>query len=150
MYIVYESRRGRARRAAESVAEAAAARGVPTLLRSIEEAVPDDILEAPALIAGCWTKIDTPHGGETVQSVSQWFETLPELHGKPVGLFCSYTFFPHTFADTATRTAEALARLTRAVETKGGKVVSSHSLHFQAFDKGAEELVAEVLEHTPG
>ncbi|MDJ0664865.1 MAG: hypothetical protein QNJ75_09910 [Acidimicrobiia bacterium] len=150
MYIVYESRRGKARRAAEAVAEAAAARGVPSLLRSIEEAVPDDILEAPALIAGCWAKIDTPLGGETVHATSGWIENLPELHGKPIGLFCTYTFFPHTFADTATRTAEALAVMSRAIEEKGGKVVSAHSLHFQAFGKGAEELVAEVLDYTTG
>ena len=150
MYIVYESRRGRARRAAEAVAEAAAAHGVPTLLRSKDEAVPDDLLEAPALIAGCWAKIDTPFGGEAVRGMSQWIETLPELHGKPIGLYCTYTFFPHTFADTATRTAEALAMMSRAIEEKGGKVVSSHSLHFQAFAKGAEDLVAEVLNHTTG
>jgi len=150
MYIVYESRRGRARRAAEAIVEAAAARGVPTLLRSIEEAVPDDILDAPALIAGCWTKVDTPYGGDAVLAVSQWMETLPDLHGKPVGLFCSYAFFPHTFADTATRTAEALARLSRTIEEKGGNVVSSHSLHFQELAKGAEDLTAEVLEHTTG
>lgn len=76
--------------------------------------------------------------------------TLPELHGKPVGLYCSYTFFPHTFADTATRTAEALARMSRAIEDKGGRVVSSHSLHFQEFAKGAADLVGEVLDHTGG
>ena len=150
MYIVYESRRGKARRAAEAVAEAAAARGVPSLLRSIEEAVPEDILEAPALIVGCWAKIDTPIGGETVRAASRWIEALPELHGKPIGLFCTYTFFPHTFADTATRTAEALAVMSRSIEEKGGKVVSAHSLHFQAFGKGAEELVAEVLDYTTG
>ncbi len=148
MYIVYESRRGRARRAAEAVAEAAAARGVPTLTRSIEQAVPDDILESSALIIGCCVQIDTPGGGDPVRSTAVWIGSLPELNGKPIGLFCTYTFFPHTFADTATRTAEALAAMSRAVEEKGGKVVSSHSLHFQAFDTGAETIVAEVAEYT--
>ena len=148
MYIVYESRRGRARRAAEAVAENAAAHGVPSLLRSISSAVPNDILEAPALIAGCWAKIDTPGGGEPVRTMAKWIENLPELHGKPIGLFCTYTFFPHTFADTATRTAEALSLLGRAIEEKGGKVVSSHSLYFKAFEKSAGIVVDEVLQHT--
>ncbi len=148
MYIVHESGRGKARRAAEAVAKAAAAHGMPTLVRSTSDAISDDILEAPALVAGCWTKIDTPYGGEPVRSMSNWIEALPELHGKPVGLFCAFTFFPHTFADTATRTAEALALLARGIEEKGGKVVSSHSLHIQELEKGAETLVTEVLEHT--
>ena len=148
MYIVYESRRGRARRAAEAVAEAAASHGVPTLMRSMSEAVSEDIVDAPALIVGCWTKVDTPFGGEPVAVVSKWIAGLPELHGKPIGMFCTYTFFPHTFSDTAARTAEVLALLGGAIEEKGGKVVSSHALHFQAFEKGAETLVTEVLDHT--
>jgi hypothetical protein len=117
-------------------------------MRSIHEAVSKDVEESPALITGCGAKIDTPFGGEQVKAVSRWIETLPVLHGKPVGVFCTYTFFPHTFADTAARTAEVLAVIGGVVEAKGGKVVSSHALHFQAFDKGAETLVTEVLEHT--
>jgi flavodoxin len=148
MYIVYESRRGRARRAAEAVAAAAASHGMPTLVRAMSDAISDDILEAPALIVGCWVRVDTPFGGDPVRSVTSWIESLPELHGKPIGMFCTYTFFPHTFSDTAARTSEALAVLSGAIEEKGGKVVSSHSLHFQAFEKGAETLVTEVLDHT--
>jgi flavodoxin len=150
MYIAYESRRGRARRAAEAVAEAAASHGVSTLLRSINEAVSNDIQAAPALVIGCWTKVDTPFGGEPVRLVTQWIDSLPELHGKPVGMFCTYTFFPHTFADTAARTAEVLALLGAGVERKGGKVASSHSFHFQAFEKSAETLVTEVIDHMTG
>ena len=150
MYITYESRRGRARRAAEAVAEAAASHGVPTLVRSIDEAISKDIQAAPALVIGCWTKVDTPFGGEPVRLVTKWIDDLPELHGKPVGMFCTYTFFPHTFADTAARTAEVLALLGAAVERQGGKVVSSHSFHFQAFEKSAETLVTEVIDQMTG
>jgi len=147
MYIAYESRRGRARRAAEAVAEAAASHGVSTLVRPIHDAVSEDIQAAPALIVGCWTRVDTPFGGEPTQRISTWIESLPELHGKPVGMFCTYSFFPHTFADTATRTSEVLALLTAGIEDKGGKVVSSHSFHFQSFERSAETLVSEVINH---
>ena len=150
MYIAYESRRGRARRAAETVAEAAASHGVATLVRSITEAVAKDLLDAPSLVIGCWAKVDTPFGGEPVRNVSKWIDTLPELQGKPIGMYCTYTFFPHTFADTTARTSEVLALLGAAIEEKGGKVVSSHSFHFQAFETSAEILVAEVLDHTAG
>ncbi|MCP4304026.1 MAG: hypothetical protein GY788_03920 [bacterium] len=150
MYITYESRRGRARKAAEAVAESAANHGESILVRTIAEAVPDDILAAPALIIGCWTRVDTPFGGEPVRLVTKWIDSLPELHGKPIGMFCTYTFFPHTFADTAARTAEVLALLGAGVERKGGKVVSSHAFHFQAFETSAETLVSEVIDHMPG
>ena len=147
MYIAYESRRGRAHRAADSVAEAAASLGVATLVRSIDEAVSDDLTANPALVVGCWVKVDTPFGGEPVRRVVDWMESLPNLHGKPVGLFCTYTFFPHTFADTAARTSEVLAELGRMIEEKGGKVVASHSFHYQAFESSAQTLVEEVLDH---
>lgn len=150
MYITYEGRRGRARRAAEAIAEAAASHGVATLVRSINEAVPEDIQAAPALIIGCWTKVDTPFGGEPVRLVTKWIDSLPELHGKPVGMFCTYTFFPHTFADTTARTSEVLALLSAGTENKGGKVVSSHAFHFQEFGNSAKTLVAEVVDHMAG
>lgn len=149
MYVAYESRRGRARRAAEAVAEAAASHGVATLVRSISDAVSNDLVDAPALVVGCWTKVDTPFGGQPVRTVSNWIRSLPELHGKPVGLFCTYTFFPHTFADTTARTSEVLALLGGAIEEMGGKVVSSHAFHFQAFESSAETLVTELLDHLP-
>jgi flavodoxin len=150
MYIAYESRRGRARRAAEAVAEAAASHGVATLVRSIDVAVAEDLLAAPALIIGCWTKVDTPFGGEPVRRVSTWIDSLPELHGKPIGVFCTYTFFPHTFADTTARTSEVLARIGASLERKGGKVVSSHAFHFQAFEDSAETMASEVIGHIAG
>ena len=147
---MYESRRGRARRAAEAVAEAAADQGVATLIRSIHEAVPEDLLAAEALVAGCWTRVDTPFGGEPVRHVVDWIEGLPPLDGKPVGIFCTYTFFPHTFADTTARASEVLAALGQAVELKGGKVVASHPFHFQAFEQSAATLVSEIVNHTRG
>jgi flavodoxin len=147
MYIVYESRRGRARRAAEAVAEAAADRGVATLIRSVPEAVTEDLLGAKSLVAGCWTRVDTPFGGEPVRHVVDWIEGLPSLDGMPVGIFCTYTFFPHTFADTTARASEVLAALGQAVELKGGKVASSHPFHFQAFEQSAATLVEEMVDH---
>lgn len=147
MYIVYEGRRGRARRAAEAVAQAAAEKGIATILRSIDEAVAEDLLGAKALVAGCWTRVDTPFGGEPVRRTVEWIESLPALDGKPVGVFCTYTFFPHTFADTTARASEVLAALSSGLELKGGKIVASHPLHYQAFEAGATKLVDEMVDH---
>lgn len=150
MYVVYESRHGRARRAAEEVAEAAASQGIATIIRSVAEVVPEDLGAAGALVVGCWTRVDTPFGGEPVRHMVKWIEGLPDLDGKPVGVFCTYAFFPHTFADTTARVSEVLAALARAFELKGGKIVSSHSLHFGEFEGNASLLVSEVAEHMAG
>jgi len=149
MYVVYEGRRGRARRAAEAVAEAAASRGVATLIRSIDEAVAEDLQTAEALVVGCWTRVDTPFGGEPVRRVVDWAQSLPALDGKPIGVFCTYAFFPHTFADTTARASEVLALLTAGFEQKGGKIVSCHPFHFQAFPGSATTLVSEMVDHLP-
>ncbi len=146
---MYEGQRGRARRAAEAVAEAAASRSVATLIRSINEVAAEDLQRAEALVVGCWTRVDTPFGGEPVRRLLDWSQGLPELDGKPIGVFCTYAFFPHTFADTTARTSEVLALLTAGLEQKGGKVVSSHPFHFKAFPKSATTLVSEMVDHMP-
>lgn len=150
MHVAYEGRRGRARRAAEAIAEAAASRGVATLTRSINEVAAEDLQKAEALVVGCWTRVDTPFGGEPVRRMTDWLQGLPDLDGKPIGVFCTYAFFPHTFADTTARASEVLALLSAGFEQKGGKVVSSHPFHFQAFPESATTLVSEMVDHLQG
>ena len=149
MYVVYGTVRGRAKRAAEAIADAAATRGVATLVRSVNAAVPGDLVTADLLIAGCGTRVDTPGGGEPAQRLTSWSDGLPELDGLPIGVFCTYTFFPHTFADTAARTAGVLNRLERAFYQKGGKVVGSRSFHAREFTASSTELVGKAVDHAP-
>jgi hypothetical protein len=121
--------------------------GLATLIRSVAEVVPDDLRAAEALVVGCWTRVNTPFGGEPARHMVEWIEGLPNLDGKPVGVFCTFAFFPHTFADTTARVSEVLAALTRAFELRGGKVVSSYSLHLGEFEGNASALVSEVADH---
>jgi flavodoxin len=147
IYVVYESKRGKARRAAEAITDAAASQGVATLVRSIEETVADDVLAADALVVGCGVKVDTPFGGEPAHRVGEWIDGLPNLDGKRVGVFCTYSIFPHTFADTAARVSEVLAGLDRGIEGKRGKVVVSRSFHVREFPETATAFVGQILEY---
>ena len=73
--------------------------------------------------------------------MTQWIDSLPELHGKPVGMFCTCTFFPHTFADTTTRVAESLNQLSSRFEMKGANVAVTQSIHTKSIDEDATLLV---------
>jgi len=150
MYVVCESRRGKVHQAADAISEAAAARGVATLVRSIDETVPDDLLATGLVVAGCRLQSDTPFGGEPTQRMAEWINGLPTLGGLRVGVFCTYAFFPHTFADVTARTSEALAGLSAAFEARGGNVVATQGLHQGEFDRAAVSFVSKVLGDTAG
>lgn len=148
MYVVCESRRGKVNQAANAISEAAAAHGVATLVRLIDEAVPDDLLAADVAVAGCKLQSDTPFGGEPTQRMAEWINGLPALDGLRLGVFCTYSFFPHTFADVTARTSEVLAALSAAFEARGGRVVATQGLHQGEFDGAAVSFVSKVLGET--
>lgn len=147
--VAYESRRGGARRAARAIADAAADRGIATLVRSVAEVKPGHVRAADALVAGCWTRASVPFGGEPTQHMVRWIGRLPPLDGKPVGVFCTYSFLPHTFADTAARTAETQGELTQRFQLRGAKVVASRSLHIRSLQGAAARLIVSVTAHVP-
>ena len=145
-YVVYESDHGKARRAAEAIAEKAAAKGFNATVHSIEDADADDIAASETLVVGCTAQIDTPFGGDVRSHATRWLAALPELEGKPVAVYCTFSFFPHTFADATARTAEVLHLLTRGIESRGGAVVTVRSIQNRKLDAGAAALVSELIE----
>jgi flavodoxin len=147
IYVVYESQRGKARRAAEAITDAAASRGVATLVRSVEETGVGDVLAADALVVGCGVQVDTPFGGEPAHRAGEWIDGLPSLEGKPVGVFCTYSIFPHSFADATARVSAVLAILERGIEAKGGKIAASRSFHMREFSETATSFVGQLLEY---
>ncbi len=144
--VACEDDRGRSRRAAEAVADAAARHGVPTLLRSIDRVEAAHLEQADAIIAGCWLPGKVPFGDPPTRRMAGWIEGLPPLEGTPVGVFCLYRFMPHTFADTATRTAETLFELSSRFEAKGAEVAATRAIWTRFMDKGAGILVDRLLE----
>jgi flavodoxin len=147
MLVAYESGLGRARRAADAVADAAAGRGVATLVRAIDEVDPEYIAGSEAVIVGCWTPGKVPFGDQPTRRMCRWIDGLPELDGKTIGVYCTYRFFPRSFADTATRTAETLHELSSRFELKGGTVAATRSINYWAIDEAAADLVRRTLGH---
>lgn len=147
MYVVYQSQHKKARRAAEEIISAAHDWGMDASLGPIDDLDADSILNADVLVAGCTTKVDTPFGGEATATTRTWIDQLPDLDGKPCAVFCTYSFFPHTFADVTTRTAEVLDSLERGLELKGGKVVASQAILNRNMSEGANALVARIAEY---
>lgn len=147
MHVVYESHNAKALRAARGIARSAHDRGLDATIAPIHAPDLDAITSTNVLVAGCSTKVDTPFGGEAAATTRTWIDQLPDLNGKPCAVFCTYSFFPHTFADVTTRTAEVLESLERGLEMKGGKVIASQGLLNRALDEGAEALVAKIAAH---
>jgi flavodoxin len=147
LVVVYESTRGHAAGAAGVLADALTAHGVTVVVRCIADIEPGDTQNADAIIAGCWTPGRAPFGDEPCRNLASWIEELQPLQGKPVGLFCTYRFFAHTFADMATRTAETERELETRFERRGAKVAAKRSLHFRSVEDDAPQLVEKVLEY---
>ena len=146
-YIVYGSHHGRAAQAAEALRRAANAEGLDVEASTMANADTAQISAARMLMVGCGAKVDTPFGGRPAALASSWIDGLPELEGKPVGVFCTYRFFPHTFADVTARTAEVIDGITRRVEEKGGRVVASKAMLHRRLEADAVALVGELGEN---
>ncbi len=141
--VVYENNRNR--EVAEAIAKATASHDVATLVLPADEITPAHIASASAVIAGCRTPGDVPFGGVSTQHVVTWIARLEPLDGKPIGVYCAYKFFPHTFADTTARVAKTLSKLSQMLELHGGKVVATQGINLKSIDDGAHELVERML-----
>ena len=147
MYVIYQSHNPKALQGAEEIARAAQDRGMDATIAPIDAPDLNAIVSANVLVAGCSTKVNTPFGGETTSATRRWIDDIPDLNGKPCAVYCTFRFFPHTFADVTTRTSEVLERLERGLEMKGGKIVASRAFHHRKMAEGADALVAEIVEH---
>lgn len=147
--VVCESQRGRAAAVTEAARDAIRERGYDATVGVIDDLASSTIASADALIAGCWMPGKAPFGDEPMQRMVRWIDSLEPLDGKPIGVFCTYRFFPHTFADTATRTAETEYLLQAKFEEKGGKVASKRAIHVNSIEEDTAALVDTVMEHVP-
>ncbi len=144
--VVCDEPRGKAHAVSDAVRDAIKDRGFGATVGVIEDLAPATITAADALIAGCWMPSKTQAGDEPMERVSSWIDTLPPLDGKPVGVYCAYRFFPHTFADTATRTAATEQLLMKRFERRGGKIAAHRAIHVNSIEEDTAALVDAVLE----
>ena len=144
LFIVFEGQRGKTGKIAGMLAERATEAGFTATAVDVEEARTLDITTADIIAVGCSAIVDTPFGGESTHAMSTFVSELPDLRGTPAIVFCTYRFFPHTFADVTTRTAEILGELEAAVERRGGTVISSHAINRRHAVDGVAAIVSDL------
>jgi menaquinone-dependent protoporphyrinogen IX oxidase len=144
LFIVYEGQRGKTGKIAGMLAERATEAGFNATAVDVEEARLMDVTTADVLAIGCSAIVDTPFGGESTHQMATFVSELPDLRAMPVVVYCTYRFFPHTFADVTTRTAEILGELEAAVMRRGGTVVSSHAINRRHAVDGVAAIVSDL------
>lgn len=126
--ILYRSRSGNTRAAAEATGELLADRGARVSVRPVEHYEIKEMAEADMLVLGTWTDglfFIGQRPGEL-----RHFKALPNLAGKPVTTFC-------TFALNAGKTIE---RFSKWVTSDGAQALGGHAIKRSDIADGAEEL----------
>ncbi len=133
--VLYQSRGGNTRIAAEAVAKAARDEGHTVTTKSVIEVQKSDIENADALFIGTWIQGFILFGVKPA-GATLWVPALPSLQGKPVGIFCTYAFNPRG-------SLQALGELLTA---KGAHIVGQRAFHRSSVGEGAQAYVRSVLE----
>ena len=133
--VAYESQAGHTHQAAEAIATAARAQGHQVVVKPIADVEPGDVQSAEVLFLGTWV-----HGyilfGVEPAGAAIWVPGLPDLTGKPVGVFCTYAFFPRA----------ALHALSALLRARGATIRCERAFHRSRPADGADEFVRSVVE----
>lgn len=136
LLVVYESRGGITKRAAEAVAKAIRTEGHEAILRPVGEAGPQDLEGADALFVGSWVEGFILFGVRPARAARAWLTGLARLPGTPAGVFCTYAFHPRG----------TLAELRRGLEAHGANVLAEHAFHRRRPEMEADAFVHALLE----
>jgi flavorubredoxin len=132
--VMYESRNGHTRQAAEAIASAARKQQLDVKLKSVAEVSKLDVDLADVLFVGTWV-----HGlilfGVRPAGAELWGPSLPPLDRKPVGVFCTYRFNPRN----------SLNKLDDLLTSRGATVMGQHAFHSSQPASGADAFVREVV-----
>jgi flavodoxin len=133
--VLYQSRHGHTREAAEAIAQAARSLNFQVVIKSVIEVRKADVETADALFVGTWV-----HGlilfGVRPAGAELWVPALPSLEGKPVGVFCTYAFNPRA----------SLRTLGNMLAARGARIVGQRAFHRARPGDGAKQFVQEVLQ----
>ena len=134
--VVYESRSGHTRRAAEAIADAARSGGATVVVKPIDTLAADDAATADAVVVGTWVEGLIIFGVKPA-GARKW--SLPSLTGKRAAVFCTYAFNPRGALDT----------LADVVAAAGANVVARHAFHHRHPTSGAADFARELLGTAP-
>ncbi len=133
--VLYQSRDGHTRDAAQAIAQAARDLNHTVTLKSVIEAQKADVDNADLLFVGTWV-----HGlilfGVRPAGAELWVPALPSLAGKPVGIFCTYAFNPRG----------SLRMLGEMLAARGATIVGQQAFHRSRTREGVPAFVEGVLQ----
>lgn len=133
--VLYQSRNGHTRSAAEVVAQAARNLNHNVNVKSVIEVRQADVEQADALFVGTWVQGLILFGVRPA-GAELWVPALPSLEGKPVGIFCTYAFNPRS----------SLPALGAMLAARGATIVGQRAFHRSRPGDGAESFVRDVLQ----
>ena len=137
--VLYQSRSGHTRDAAEAIAQAARDMNNETVVKSIIEVQKADVEKADALFIGTWIQGFILFGTKPA-GAELWVPALPSLEGKPVGIFCTYAFNPRG----------SLQKLGAMLAARGAKILGQRAFHRSRPTEGAAAFVQSVLQPAKG
>lgn len=133
--VMYQSRNGHTRHAAEEIARVTRDLNNKVSLKSVIEIQKADVDKADVLFVGTWV-----HGlilfGVRPAGAELWVPALPRLEGKPVGVFCTYAFNPRG----------SLQMLGSMLTARGARIVGQRAFHRNGLNDGAKAFVQSVLQ----
>ena len=103
--IVYDSRSGTTRQAAEAMAALARDAGHTCTVSPVQQADPSEVSTAEALCIGSWTQGFLYFWQHATRGTHDFIERLGPLQGQPAAVFCTYKTSPGRLLD---RMADAL------------------------------------------
>ena len=143
--IVFEGQRGSTQRVAEALQQAVALHRHVGTLAVLEDTTPEAVAAADAVLLGCWSEGDEPFGGEATRHLVDWIEALPDLAGKPIGVYCATSALPKPFSHAGDSADAAIAALCRGVEDRSGEVAATHAFNRFGLDPEAAAFVEAVF-----
>lgn len=133
--VLYQSRNGHTRDAAEAIAQSARAMTHTVTIKSVIEVKKSDIETADVLFVGTWVQGFILFGVKPA-GADLWVKALPSLAGKPVGIFCTYAFHPRS----------SLQTLGELLSARGATIVGQRAFHRRNPTDGTESFVRQMLQ----
>ena len=131
--VVYASRTGNTRRAAELIGTAVEDRGHAVSIQSVDDLDYKSLADADLVILGTWVSGHFVIGQKPGDA--RRLAKVPKLTGKPVAIFLTYALNP----------GSALGKLERALVREGADVVGGYAWKRSALPAGVEHFVDGVL-----
>ena len=133
--VLYQSRRGHTRQAADAIAQAARDLNHTVTVKSIIEVRKSEVQAADVLFIGTWIQGFILFGVKPA-GATLWVPALPSLESKPVGIFCTYAFNPRG----------GLKALGTMLESRGATILGQRAFQRNHPIEGAASFVMDVIQ----